>query len=439
MDQSVPSVIRLHPATGPAADKAARRDCGCASAPTVLWPMPTRLPVLPQPPAPMPRQLAPQRRKLWDLGKSLHCSIIGTCLSADDLRRLLRRMGREGQDRSDHELHALAVGLAGQPGPAAKLLHKALDERHRATIRRFDTATDREALRLAWRAAADAGDISGAYWTVLTHPQVDQALIVEIFGEVHMLSHLIGSANRADIRRLATQEKELAALRDAVARQQEHLRSTLTDRDARIRALQDLLASQSSAEAAPQLDGQAELHRAIADLQQRLTREIRRRESLERREAATTQALQREKAMRQAAQAEGQQLVQELAAAEQALAPEQEMPRASVVTGAVLYVGGRSGQTALLRQAAARHGVDLLHHDAEQGNAMLPGLISRVALVVFPVDCVSHEAALGVKRLCRQLDRPFRALRTTGVATLLAALLQPQQAAVQFTTPGLVE
>jgi len=53
---------------------------------------------------------------------------------------------------------------------------------------------------------------------------------------------------------------------------------------------------------------------------------------------------------------------------------------------------------------------------------MLPGLVGRADLVVFPVDCVSHDAALGVKRLCRQLDRPFRPLRSTGAASLLAAL-----------------
>ena len=97
--------------------------------------------------------------------------------------------------------------------------------------------------------------------------------------------------------------------------------------------------------------------------------------------------------------------------------------RASSIPGTVLYVGGRSGQTQALRQAAARIGIELLHHDAAQGAALLPGLVGRADLVVFPVDCVSHEAALAVKRLCRQLGRPFRPLRSTGTSSLLAALL----------------
>lgn len=93
------------------------------------------------------------------------------------------------------------------------------------------------------------------------------------------------------------------------------------------------------------------------------------------------------------------------------------------IPGTVLYVGGRSGQTQALRQAAARIGIELLHHDAAQGAALLPGLVGRADLVVFPVDCVSHEAALAVKRLCRQFGRPFRPLRSTGTSSLLAALL----------------
>lgn len=88
----------------------------------------------------------------------------------------------------------------------------------------------------------------------------------------------------------------------------------------------------------------------------------------------------------------------------------------------VLYVGGRSGQTAMLREAAARAGAELLHHDAEQGSGLLPGLVGRAALVVFPVDGISHDAALMVKRLCRQSGRPYQPLRSTGATSLIAAL-----------------
>jgi len=66
----------------------------------------------------------------------------------------------------------------------------------------------------------------------------------------------------------------------------------------------------------------------------------------------------------------------------------------------------------------------LLSHDGGQHDhpSLLPGLISRADRVVFPVDCVSHDAALTVKRLCRQLGKPWLPLRSAGLGSFLAAI-----------------
>ena len=39
-------------------------------------------------------QPGPERRRLWELSPMLHCSIIGTCLTAGELREILRRIAR---------------------------------------------------------------------------------------------------------------------------------------------------------------------------------------------------------------------------------------------------------------------------------------------------------------------------------------------------------
>ena len=83
------------------------------------------------------------RYRIWDLHTSLHCSIIGTCLSQGELRRLLRRSKVEGADTAgDHDLHMLGVLLASRPKEGAKLLQKMLDHRHRLAINRFAKARD---------------------------------------------------------------------------------------------------------------------------------------------------------------------------------------------------------------------------------------------------------------------------------------------------------
>jgi hypothetical protein len=90
----------------------------------------------------------------------------------------------------------------------------------------------------------------------------------------------------------------------------------------------------------------------------------------------------------------------------------------------VLYVGGRAHQVPQLKALVERAGGKFLHHDAgiEHSMTLLPGLISRADWVVFPIDCVSHEAAGILKRQCRQLAKPFVPVRTSSLASLLSGL-----------------
>src|SRR5262249_28107716 len=98
-----------------------------------------------------------------------------------------------------------------------------------------------EALLRCWDEAVQAGEIPSAYWAILTHPAVNDSLTRLAFGAVHMLSHLVGAANRADIRKLHRLEAEKSALEETVARQQAQLRDGIQARDAQIRELSSAL------------------------------------------------------------------------------------------------------------------------------------------------------------------------------------------------------
>src|SRR5262249_19572599 len=166
-----------------------------------------------------------RRTRIWEISENLHCSIVGTCLSTAELRQILGRLKVKGAERvTEHELHILGVIAAGQRESGAKFLQKALDRRHRASINQFARARDAGWLLALWREWASRGDIPGAYWAVLTHPASTNDVVKHVFGEVHMLSHLVGAANRADIQKLRHLEEENAALTIKLERQQRHLR-----------------------------------------------------------------------------------------------------------------------------------------------------------------------------------------------------------------------
>jgi hypothetical protein len=372
--------------------------------------------------------MRPRRAKIWEFSTHLHCSIIGTCLSTGELRQTLKKLGVVTQGASDHELHGVAVTLAGRHDDAARLLNKALDHRHKLAVSQFAKAATEDALRALWAESVRRGEIPGAYWATLTHPLANQTVIREAFGEVHMLSHLIGSANRADIRRLCQLEAEKAALALKLQRQQIALHEAVVTRDAQINELRQALTQRIVSEAADSAaDDTAALRGLVSDLEKRLTGESRRRGVLEERLAAAQAALSRERAARACAERDRDAMREELDAIEATFGSPccpAERPAMRLDGVTVLYVGGRPNQIAQLRGSAERLGASFLHHDGgvESHTSLLPGLANRADVVLFPVDCISHEAANAVKALCRQAAKRYIPLRSASITSLLAGL-----------------
>ena len=377
----------------------------------------------------------PRRSRIWELAETLHCSIIGTCLSNAELRHALARLGVNGIEAADdHELHVVGVMLAGRRDAGAKLLQRALDRRHAIAIKQYAKARDEDALRQLWDASMRSGDIPGAYWALLSHAAATEAIVKKAFQDVHMLSHLVGAANRADIRRLRQLEEEKGALTEKLHRQQQQLRDGFTSRDETIRQLNKLLADHHSAgePAANPADYREEdgARRVIADLNRKLGQETTRRERLEQRLNAMSDGMRTLEASFQAVQGERDALRREIESLEDHIAgllqPAAGDGEAALdlSTRTILYVGGRPNQIPQLKALVERTGARFLHHDGgiEHSSSLLPGLISRADVLLFPIDCISHDAVATLKRLCRQLEKPYLPLRAASLATLASSL-----------------
>lgn len=381
------------------------------------------------PPALKPKA-ASRRARIWELNSHLHCSIIGTCLSAGELRRLLVRLKIAGIESADeHELHMLGVLLADRPEQGAKILQKALDRRHEVTLNRFAKAKGDGEIAALWQKAITVGDIAGAYWAVLTHPDSSDKLVQKAFGDIHMLSHLMGATNCADLQRLHQLEEENAALVNKLERQQRQLRDGFVERDEKIQRLTGLLGEKIQSESGliqSAADNEMEtLKAAISDLSKRLAHETSRRERLEQR----GQGIDEAENARHRAEQQRDGLRAELDLIEDRVAsmlPGENGDLAAFDLGGstVLYVGGRSGQIPRLKALVEQSGGQFIHHDGgiEHASALLPSLVGRADVTMFPVDCVSHNAMNSAKRACQQMNKPYVALRTSSLTCLLSSL-----------------
>lgn len=367
-------------------------------------------------------RLMPRRRRLWQIEGGLQCSIIGTCLSHEDLIRIARKCGiRIETGATPYDLHGHMVQEALKPGPIARAIQKLLDKRYAVIIQKVDACRSEAERAELWQGEYAAGRIPGAYWAFITHNEIGGALLKRIFGEVHMLSHVLGRVTHRSAMRASELEARLDHLESRLTRLSRKNQTLAMQRD---KALADLaIALRPDRAVQPARAGAARIPGERHDVQLRL----------ERKERALIAARERARS----AEAEVKRLTEQLArlavlseARERAAAapcPGAEACAEAVrsdISRRVLYVGGRTGMIERLRRVAERAGADFIHHDGgeEQAVARIDGLIEACDAVFCPIDCVSHTACLRAKALCRKLRKPFVPLRSSGAASFERAL-----------------
>ncbi len=387
----------------------------------------------------------PRRRaKLAELDPHLHCSVIGTCLTTGELRRLVARFAPIDRERaSDLEVHHEAVKLAMDGAAGAKALHKALDTRYEGAIKRLQPVRDVDTLLARWEEALKSGEVPGAYWAVMTHPDTTIEMRQRAFGDVHMLSHLVGAANRADVRRLQALEAENSSLKDKIDRQQQRLKEMSAEREQMTRQLSEQVLRRSAHgehEAAALAAATERFETLTAELtarDQALAHHTGRREAAERQLEALHEVAQQTEARLRQALALVDSLQAELHAMEEVVdgrlwgAEGAGQAHPPVWHGKrVAYVGGRPKSSQTIKALAEAAGAELIVHDGgiEDRKGLLTAMLPGADLVVFPVDCIDHDSMSTLKRVCERHGiayHPLRSASAASFAALLASLGEP--------------
>lgn len=402
------------------------------------------------------------RRKIWE-DSEVQCSIIGTCLSLKELLKIARQTNpRLAADAGEFDVHVTFVRLCCEYGPVAKAVNKFLDRKYAGAIHRYSRATEDAALLALWREAQAIGDIPGPYWALMTHPAASHELRRTVYGDVHMLSHLVGASNRADIRRLGELEQNLEGVQQRHAKVRSIYRQRFKDLVHENRTLARRLGEQ--AKEAETLRSRAKDHctevvhlenqglrRSLATQSVLLAEEqargdalARKLEAFERRLEHFQEQYQDELREKQAEIAFLEKEVRELLESARMPCSEaacvgrcaggcaggcedagtEDCPGPALCGKRILYVGGRANLVQHYRHVVERRGGEFLHHDGgvEHTRHALPRLLHGVDAVLCPVDCVSHDACQCVKEVCKHTMKPCKMLRSSGLSSLVRGL-----------------
>ena len=360
-----------------------------------------------------------RRLRLHELEHGFHCSIVGTCLSPGTARQIIRRAKLTfDADAQDYRLHSVLVSEAAKPGIVSRLITKVLDDSFAGTLRRVGATAGTQDLAALWDQFCEKGEIAAAYWAFLTHAHVPPDLRVRIFGEVHMLSHFMGGHNRAHAKALWLAERRAEQLAERLARSRRQAQDTQAERDRRIGELETELAHTRE-----------ELARRVA----LVVGERRRRTAsrgadpgrLERRVLAARARLRQAERENERLQRLLDVLAEDATGARRGVAGPELLPSPGHgPERCLLYVGGHCSLVPHLRRHAETRRLELLHHDGGEEHSLhvLEGLVGRAEAVFCPIDCVSHQACLAAKQMCRRLDKPFVPLRTGSGTCFLRAI-----------------
>jgi hypothetical protein len=398
---------------------------------------------------PKPGALPPARRaRLWDLDDKLHCPIIGTCISIEELQRFARRFQFAGPTDDDFTVHVEAVGLARKRNPVSEALQRHLEKKFHLVVERFAKLKSDAELRQQWIECCARGEVAGPLWAVCTHRAVSAETRQRAYTDVHMLSHQVGAGQAADARRLAHLEGENAELKRSHSRELALLRQQLADVSAGLARREGALEQAAVFQKRLQ---RFESGQAYIEMGQRLLALQTSHEAL----LGTSRQLQDMERQLKESREESRRLLAERDAAveeREAMAHVLQLREAPVCgnTGSedcagcsealtarcVLYVGGRASLLAQYRQLAERLGITLIHHDGGQEESLsrLPELIRGADAVVCPTDRISHNAYYHVKAHCKRVGKPCLFYRGGGVSGFAVAMARVSRG--EFSVAG---
>lgn len=387
-----------------------------------------------------------KRSKLGDVSSTYHCSIVGTCLSFREMERIAHRARMVfPEGASDYQKHGAFVHNISQRPSLAKSTQKFLDKKFSSIIRKTNKITCADQLLDFWQHASDAGDIPGPYWACLTHSLADAKLSGHFFGNVHMLSHLVGASNRADIKLLAELETDLDRHKDTHVKSRKHMRSILQCKNETIRLQQVDLAiaerqKSETLELRDQLtrleNGEDKKFRAeqFVKLENQLVITTRENADLTEKLRTTLDVLKENEnlTLKLADLQKEHEVLETLAhrkfrslsqqcATKTPLPPEESID----LDGAtIVYVGGRTGNIPNFRSLVEEANGVFVHHDGgkEDSDQRLVQVLSGGDIVMCPMDCVSHQASLTAKKFCKHAGKTFVPLRSSGLSSFASNL-----------------
>ncbi|MCK5898093.1 MAG: hypothetical protein KAG06_03370 [Methylococcales bacterium] len=128
------------------------------------------------------------RIKLWQLDHVYHCTVIGTCLTLEEIKKLLHSLNVDCHNYKPYDIHTHVVTVMGSNNVCSKKIQRYLDKKFSSIIKKTLKMTANK-LEEEWINVFETVDLIGTFWALISHPNTTDKMRKIFYGDIHMLSH----------------------------------------------------------------------------------------------------------------------------------------------------------------------------------------------------------------------------------------------------------
>lgn len=371
------------------------------------------------------------RMSIWDIPEYQLCTVVGTCLDLNHLRKLKNRFMKFGLDmplKSNYDLHACCVSVCRNRNWLSRAINKTINQQFSRQLQEVRSLQDDEAIRSLWqsRESEDMQSLAGYYWAIITSHCASSALKEDIYGEVHMISHISGQNS---VTSLHEREMQIQQMRFELQKKDRTIarRNMQIDQIRRVsegleNQLRNLIAQKTKKNTELEKSKKSpEVYEQVIDSQMGCIDRLQTRVDKQKQEISDLRLMLQQQQSRSHVNN----------AVNSPKAPAQESANtnagASDLCGKkILYVGGYARHRNKFQRFTEKINGCFLYHDGgvQQSVYQLDELVKRADAVFCPVDCISHGAVDRIKSISRRECKDCVFLRNASLSSYRSRVTQ---------------
>ena len=383
------------------------------------------------------------QQKSWMIKLYFKCPVIGTCLSLEEQRKILKKTGYSTRNLSAFRIHQTLVDSLENENDISTRIDAYLNRKFHRYISKY-LYLDESSFLKEWKVHFEKGEIEGLLWVAATRADLSLSAIWSIFGDIHMQMHFSSEQNRKERQNLAYQKEEnrkISQRLDEVIRinrsfkkEKERIERELTELqranlilEKEKREIEVELSELRGKSSTETLQAEnCQLQAKVEELSEAIKDDKQKVKFLKDQNNKLFLKLKRQRQINSDLRKEVDRVTNQISTSDQS---DDKYPFSDLEHKRVLIVGGMTKLKTFYRKLIEEKGGIFEYHDGYMngGSNGLESKLRGADVVLCPVNCNSHAACSMVKTLGKKFRKDVHMLANSSLSTISQALFEYQK------------